>query len=133
MPVAPLVEDPILIFVSEPDAPPVPMLIVLVVVVAFPNKVAVSDPVGVPPKLNVVAAPAKFTVVAVVLNKSKDVLVVTIAGVLIVVLAPASVDPIINVVAAPAKLTVVAVAFIKLKVLVPDIKDVLIVGEEPVM
>jgi hypothetical protein len=49
------------------------------------------------------------------------------------VLAPASVDPIINVVAAPAKLTVVAVAFIKLKVLVPDIKDVLIVGEEPVI
>jgi hypothetical protein len=109
------------------------MLIVLVVVVAFPNKVAVSDPVGVPPKLNVVAAPAKFTVVAVVLNKSKDVLVVVIAGVLIVVLAPASVDPIINVVAAPAKLTVVAMLLIKLNVDVPAIKEVLIVGDDPVI
>jgi hypothetical protein len=54
-------------------------------------------------------------------------------GVLRDVTAPASVDPIVNVVAAPAKFTVVAVLFTKLKVLVPDIKDVLIVGEDPVI
>ena len=106
------------------------MLIVFVDVVAFPNSVAVIDPVGVPPIVRDVAAPAKLTVAAVVLNKSRVELVVDMVGVLRDVTAPASVDPIVNVVATPAKFTVVAVLFTKLNVLVPDIKDVLIVGED---
>jgi hypothetical protein len=62
---APVTALPMFTFVDDPDAPPVPMLIVLIVAVAvaFVKILAVKAVVGVPPKLNVVAAPAKFTVV----------------------------------------------------------------------
>lgn len=73
MPVAPDTADPMLIFVTEVEIPPVPMFIVFVVAaaVAFPNKVAVNVPVGVPPRVKVVSA-APCVIVVGVANKVVD-------------------------------------------------------------
>ena len=77
--VAPDTDEPRAMFVVEPDAPAVPMLMALVlpVAVAFVAKLKVAALVGVPPMLSVVAAPPIFSVVAVVLKRSKDALLVT--------------------------------------------------------
>ena len=97
--------------------------------VAFPKSVTEEAPVGVPPIIRDVVAPAKFIVVATVLYRFCEVAVPKIVGALKVVVAAASFEPMVSVVAAFAKLTVVAVVFIKLKVDVPEIIAVLIVGE----
>jgi hypothetical protein len=71
--------------VSDPDAPPVPILINFCWpdAVAFVNILAASAPVGVPPSVKDVAAPKVLIVVALVLKALKVELLVS-ADVLIV-------------------------------------------------
>lgn len=94
VPKAPEVDDPKVILVVDPEAPPVPRFIafVVAVAVALVKILAVIAVVGVPPIAKVVTAPPKLIVVAVVFIKSKDVdgvvMLVVIAG-----LVPNTNDP----------------------------------------
>lgn len=98
--VAPEVADHILIAVVEPDAHPVPKLIVFVVAVAvaFAKKFAVIAVVGVPHIVYVVAAANSVTVVAVASNTDRVadqvVILVVIIGDVNVSVVPFVVAPV---------------------------------------